>query len=174
MKKPDGDYTEGSPDLEERHFLDMSGGDPRRAIAESLVQNIPYGACVIAWHQSTESGIIKRLADVFPDLKDHLMSFTYRDPLKVFQDGAYYVKAMGGSCSIKSIAPALYPDDPGMNYHNLEGDIKNGGQAMNAIQMSKSMTPEEVERLRQSLLQYCALDTMAVVKILKKLYEVSK
>lgn len=174
MKKPDGDYTEGSPDLEERHFLDMSGGDPRRAIAESLVQNIPYGACVIAWHQSTESGIIKRLADVFPDLKDHLMSFTYRDPLKIFQDGAYYVKAMGGSCSIKSIAPALYPDDPGMNYHNLEGDIKNGGQAMNAIQMSKSMIPEGVERLRQSLLEYCALDTMAVVKILKKLYEVSK
>jgi hypothetical protein len=81
---------------------------------------------------------------------------------------------MGRRYSIKYVAPALYPNDPGMNYQNLEGNIKNGGQAMTAIHMSKSMTPEEVERLRQSLLQYCALDTMAVVKILKKLYEVSK
>jgi hypothetical protein len=174
MKKPDGDYTEGSPDLEERHFLDMSGGDPRRAIAESLVQNIPYGACVVAWSKSVESGIVERLAKAFPDLKDHLMSYTYEDPSRVFASGSYYVAAMGRRYSIKYVAPALYPNDPGMNYQNLEGNIKNGGQAMTAIHMSKSMTPEEVERLRQSLLQYCALDTMAVVKILKKLYEVSK
>ena len=174
MKKPDGDYTEGSPDLEERHFLDMSGGDPRRAIAESLVQNIPYGACVVAWSKSVESGIVERLAKAFPDLKDHLMSYTYEDPSRVFADGSYYVAAMGRRYSIKYVAPALYPNDPGMNYQNLEGNIKNGGQAMTAIHMSKSMTPEEVERLRQSLLEYCALDTMAVVKILKKLYEVSK
>lgn len=174
MMKPDGDYREGSPELEERHFLDISGGDPRRAIAESLVRDIPFGACVIAWHYSTEKGIVEKLAGAFPDLRDHLLSFTYRDPLKVFQDGLYYVKAMGGSCSIKSVAPALYPDDPGMDYHNLEGDIKNGMQAMTALQMSKSMTPEEVEKLRQSLLEYCALDTMAVVKILKKLFEAVK
>jgi hypothetical protein len=129
---------------------------------------------VVAWNESTERKIIERLGNAFPDLKDHLQSFTYEDPSKVFADGAYYVAAMGTRYSIKSVAPALYPDDPGMNYHNLEGNIKNGGQAMNAIQMSKSMTSEEVEQLRQALLAYCALDTMAVVKILKKLYEVSK
>lgn len=174
MKRPDGDYSEGSPDLEERHFLDISGNDPRRAIAQSLVKDIPYGACVAAWHESTERNIIAKLAAAFPDLKDHLLSFTYTDPSKLFQDGVYYVAAMGHKYSIKSVAPALFPDDPGMNYHNLEGEIQNGMQAMNAIRMSKSMGPEEVEKLRQSLLDYCGLDTMAVVKILKKLYEVVK
>ena len=171
MKKPEGVYTEGSPDLEERNFLDISGNDPRRAIAESLVRDIPYGACVAAWHYSTEKGIIERLAATFPDLKDHLLSFTYRDPLEVFKKGYYYVKAIGGSCSIKSVAPALYPDDPDMDYHNLEGDIKNGTQAMSAIGKAKGMSPEEVAKLRQALLAYCALDTMAVVRILQKLYE---
>jgi hypothetical protein len=174
MKKPDGDYTEGSPDLEECHFLDISGNDPRRAIAESLVQDIPYGACVVAWHKSTEAGIVEGLAKIFPDLADHLRSFSYEDPSKLFENGHYYVAAMGKRYSIKNVAPALYPNDPGMNYYNLEGDIKNGAQAMTAIHMSKSMTPEEVEQLRQALLAYCALDTMAVVKILKKLYEVVK
>jgi hypothetical protein len=174
MKRPDGDYTEGSADLEECHFLDMSGNDPRRAIAESLVQNIPYGACVAAWHKSTESGIVKCLAETFPDLKDHLLSFTYEDPSELFKDGYYYVVAMGNRYSIKNVAPSLYPQDKTMDYHNLEGDIKNGAQAMTAIHMSKSMTQKEVEQLRQDLLAYCALDTMSVVKILKKLYEVAK
>ena len=171
MKKADGDYSEGSSDLEECHFLDISGDDPRRAIAESLVHNIPYGACVAAWHYSTEKGIIKRLAELFPDLKDHLLSFTYRDPLGVFQKGHYYVKAMGGSCSIKSVAPALYPGDPSMDYHCLEGNIKNGTQAMSAIGKAKNMPTEDLKKLRQDLEAYCALDTMAVVKIIKRLYE---
>ena len=174
MKRPDGDYTEGSQELEERHFLDMSGNDPRRAMAESLVQNIPYGACVVAWSKRVESRIVKSLAEMFPDLKDHLLSFTYEDPSEVFENGHYYVAAMGKRYSIKNVAPALYPSDPEMNYYNLEGDIKNGAQAMTAIQMSKAMKPEEVEQLRQDLLAYCALDTMAVVKILKKLFEVTR
>ena len=174
MKRPDGDYTEGSADLEECHFLDMSGNDPRRAIAESLVQNIPYGACVVAWHKSTEAGIVEGLAKIFPDLADHLRSFSYEDPSKLFENGHYYVAAMGKRYSIKNVAPALYPNDLGMNYHNLEGNIKNGAQAMTAIQMSKAMKPEEVEQLRQDLLAYCALDTMVLVKILKKLYEVTR
>lgn len=174
MMRPDGDYTEGSPDLEERHFLDISGNDSRRAIAESLVQNIPYGASVVAWHKSTESGIVEGLAKIFPDLADHLRSFSYEDPSDVFRKGYYYVAAMGNRYSIKNVAPALYPHDPNMDYHKLEGDVHNGAQAMAAITMASHMTPEEVEKLRLDLEKYCALDTMAVVKILKKLYEVVK
>ena len=174
MKKPDGDYTEGGADLEEHHFLDISGNDPRRAIAESLVQNIPYGACVVAWNKSVESGVVNKLADLFPDLKDHLQSFSYEDPSEVFRKGDYYAAAMGNRYSIKYVAPALYPNDPSMNYKNLEGDVHNGAQAMAAISMSSQMTDEEVAKLRHDLEIYCALDTMAVVKILKKLYEVVK
>ena len=61
-----------------------------------------------------------------------------------------------------------------MPYHNLDGDVKNGAQAMAAIALSKHMTPEELAKLQQDLQVYCGLDTMAVVKILKKLYEVAK
>ena len=103
-----------------------------------------------------------------------LRSFTYEDPSEVFRKADYYVAAMGNRYSIKYVAPALYPDDPSMNYHNLDGDVKNGAQAMAAIAISKHMTPEELAKLQQDLQVYCGLDTMAVVKILKKLYEVAK
>jgi hypothetical protein len=72
------------------------------------------------------------------------------------------------------VAPALYPNDPSMNYKNLEGDVHNGAQAMAAITMASQMTDEAVAKLRHDLEIYCALDTMAVVKILKRLYEVVK
>lgn len=38
----------------------------------------------------------------------------------------------------------------------------------------KELSPDELEQLRQDLETYGALDTLAVVKILKKLYETSK
>ena len=181
MKVPDGDYSEGSPDIDESHFIDISGGDPRRAIAESLVKDIPYGASVVAYHESTERNIIKRLAELFPDLADHLLSFgyinskgekRYIDPLPLFQGGYYYTSAMRTKFSIKSVLPALYPNDPTLDYHNLEGSVKNGTQAMTAISKVNEATPEERIKIEEDLIKYCALDTFAVVKVIKKLYEV--
>jgi hypothetical protein len=81
---------------------------------------------------------------------------------------------MGKSFSLKSVAPALYPDDKDMDYHNLDGDVKNGTQAMNVYLKIKDYTTEEKEKIEDDLEKYCALDTLAVVKILKKLYEVCK
>ena len=170
VESPETEFT----DVKEAHFLDLSGADTRRAIAESLVKNIPYGACVVAYHESTERNIIDRLAKYCPDLADHLLSFAYKDPLKLFENGNYYVKAMGKSFSLKSVAPALYPDDKDMDYHNLEGDVKNGTQAMNVYLKIKDYITEEKEKIEHDLEKYCALDTLAVVKILKKLYEVCK
>ena len=39
---------------------------------------------------------------------------------------------------------------------------------------AQKITAEEIEKLRVDLERYCALDTLAVVKILKKLYEDAK
>jgi hypothetical protein len=157
--------------LEEKHFIDISGEDSRRAIAEKLVNDIPFGACLAACNKGTESSIIKKLAERYKDLRDHLMSFRYVDPQDLFQNGHYYNARMGNSFSIKSILPALYPDDADMNYQNLEGEVKNGSGAMNAIHKAKQLEGEALEKYKRDLIEYCALDTYAIVKVLKKLYE---
>ena len=81
---------------------------------------------------------------------------------------------MHGSFSIKKVLPALFPDDPELDYHNLTGGVQNGDDAMTIYPKMGKMTPEEREKTRRALLDYCGLDTYAMVKVWEKLVEVSK
>ena len=91
-------------------------------------------------------------------------------PLFVY-GGYYYTEAMKGSHSIKYVLPALFPDDPELDYHNLEG-VHHGGEAMDTFKRMADMDPDELEEWRGYLLKYCELDTYAMVKIWEKLMEV--
>ena len=121
-----------------------------------------------------------------------------------FRAGDYYVPAMGGSFSIKSVLPALFPNDPELDYHNLDDRCQNGGDAMNIfprlqqleqslpkqgmlsqdgkLSMVDSLMPlseqirilEEINASRQALLNYCKLDTWAMVKVWEKLKEMAE
>ena len=158
--------------LEHKEFLAREGTDPRRALAEQLVKDIPKGVCSLAYNMSFEKTVIKRLAETFPDLADALMDIhdNMHDLMIPFKDQSYYSAAMQGSYSIKFVLPALYPDDPELDYHNLEG-VHNGGEASAAFAEMTSHTPREIAKIRQNLLKYCGLDTYAMVKVLRKLKE---
>lgn len=81
---------------------------------------------------------------------------------------------MQGSFSIKKVLPALFPNDPTLDYHNLEGGVQNGGEAMTIYPQIQYMKPEEQEKTRKALLEYCKLDTLAMVRVWEKLVEVSR
>ena len=157
-------------ELQHREFLGVSGKDPRRDIAEALCRDIPADACVTAFHKSTECGILRKLGEEFPDLADHLnvVADHVADLLVPFQSGWYYKKEIGGSFSIKSVLPAICPDDPELDYHELEG-VHNGTEAMTIFPQIQYMTPEEQEQVRKNLLAYCRLDTLAMVKVWEEL-----
>ena len=69
---------------------------------------------------------------------------------------------------------ALFPDDPSLNYHNLDERVQNGGDAMTIFLKIKDMSPKEQEVTCKALLEYCKLDTLAMVKIWQKLCEFVK
>lgn len=157
-----------------REFLAKSdGSDPRRALAEQLCKDIPKDICTLAYHKSTEFNIINKLAEDFPDLASHLLNISnnIKDLSDPFKDGHYYVSAMGKSFSIKSVLPAMFPNDPSLNYHNLDDRVQNGTEAMDIFPKIKNMQPEEASATREALLRYCELDTMALVKVLERMYE---
>ena len=79
---------------------------------------------------------------------------------------------MSGSFSIKSVLPAIYPDDPTLDYHNLEG-VHNGSEAMDLFPRLKDMPAEERAQAERNLLKYCELDTYAMVKVYEELVRVS-
>ena len=157
-------------ELLHEEFLADGEGDPRRALAEKLCADIPENVCVLAYNKAFECTRIKELAEVYPDLADHLLAIrdNIKDLLDPFQAGYYYNRAMGGSFSIKSVLPAIFPDDPSLNYHNLEG-VHNGGEAMSLFPKICKMPPAEREKARHNLLKYCELDTFAMVKVWQEL-----
>ena len=90
------------------------------------------------------------------------------DLLDPFRKGWYYRREIGGSFSIKSVLPAICPDDPELDYHALEG-VHNGTEAMSVYPALQYMEPEEREKARRDLLAYCRLDTLAMVKVWEEL-----
>lgn len=159
--------------LKHKEFLAEAGIDPRRKLAEKLVEDIPSNVCVLAYNMSFEKTVIKKLAESYKDLSNKLMQIhdNIKDLMMPFYNRDYYVKEMQGSYSIKYVLPALYPNDPELDYHNLPV-VHNGGEASDTFLSLKEKLKEEQEWLRNGLLDYCKLDTYAMVKIWEKLGEI--
>lgn len=155
---------------EHKEFLAKEGIDPRYELAKKLVNDIPTYVTVLAYNMGFEKGVIKKLAHNFPDLSDKLMAIheNIKDLMLPFQNKDYYTPSMRGSYSIKYVLPALVPDMANA-YKELEF-IQNGGDAMQTYpRLSNIEDNEEVKKLRSALLEYCKLDTLAMVKVLEKL-----
>lgn len=60
-----------------------------------------------------------------------------------------------------------------LDYHNLEG-VHNGGEAMDLFPKIKDLPPEEQAVARKNLLEYCKLDTYAMVKVWEELLRVCR
>ena len=166
------EYEDGH--LEHKEFLGHSI-DPRREIAEQLCKDIPMDACVLAYNKTFECGRIEELAILYPDLSEHLLNMKDHvvDLIVPFKSGNYYHINMGGSNSIKYVLPALCPNDPNLDYHALPV-VHNGGEAMDIYPKMLAAEPKEQERIRDGLLKYCCLDTLAMVKVLQKVIEKTK
>ena len=158
-------------ELKHSEYLGDSVSDPRRALAEQLCCEIPRGVCTTAYNKGFECGRIRELASAYPDLSDHLNDIADHiiDLIEPFRQKMVYLSEMNGSFSIKQVLPSLYPDDPELDYHNLDGSVHNGGEAMNIYPLIAKMSPEDADAARKSLFKYCCLDTLAMVRIWEKL-----
>lgn len=158
--------------LQHHEYLAAPGKDPRRELLNTLLERVPGGACIIAWNQSFEIGVLRRLAGFFPDSRDQVERWieNFRDLMQPFKSRDIYLWQAKGSYSIKPILPLLAPE---LSYENLDG-VANGGDAMEAWhKMSAADDPDEVARIRDALLEYCKLDTLAMVRILDRILELN-
>ncbi|MBM4387759.1 MAG: DUF2779 domain-containing protein, partial [Deltaproteobacteria bacterium] len=107
----------------------------------------------------------------FPEQKkriDRIVKNT-RDLIVPFRNKDIYYPEFNGSYSLKAVLPALIPE---MRYDALE--VQDGEMASNAyLRMRKSGDSAEIASIRKALLEYCRLDTLAMVKILEKMREMA-
>lgn len=152
-------------------FLARPGVDPRRELAERLLAVIPEQACILTYNQAFERGVLRELAALFPDLAAAIERRldNVRDLMLPFRRRDVYCWQMRGSYSIKEVLPALVPE---LSYQGLV--VADGQAAMQAYQqMTMLGEGEKLERLRTALLEYCRLDTLAMVKIVEALARIA-
>ena len=160
------EYENGT--LEHKEFLAQDSVDSRYEIAKRLCEDIPTNVTVLAYNMSFEKGVITRLAYSFSAFEKHLLAINenMQDLMIPFQKKWYVTPTMQGSYSIKYVLPALVHEFE-KAYKELDG-VQNGSQAMNAFANMSKLNDDKKQKMRNSLLEYCKLDTLAMVKILEK------
>jgi len=157
-------------ELQHREYLADPSQDPRIGFIEQLTQDCGSTGDILVYNIGFERGKLNDLINVFPEYSNELRGIVNRlkDLMIPFQQKWYYTPEMRGSYSIKSVLPALVPE---LSYNDL--DIKEGGTASNTfLSMVNGTFEGDVEETRKQLLEYCKLDTYAMVKILDILKEV--
>ena len=157
-------------ELEHREYLADPSQDPRIGFIKQLIHDCGSSGDILVYNIGFEKGKLKDLIEVFPEYSNELRGIVNRlkDLMIPFQQKWYYIPEMRGSYSIKYVLPALVPE---LSYNDLE--IKEGGMASNTfLSMVNGTFEGDVKQTRKQLLEYCELDTFALVKILEKLIQV--
>ncbi|MBL7045901.1 MAG: DUF2779 domain-containing protein, partial [Parcubacteria group bacterium] len=140
-----------------------------RGLIDTLKEHISPIGSVVVWYESFEKGRNAELAELYPEDSGFLEDLNNRvfDLMKVFKKDYLHPDFLG-SASIKKVLPVLLPE---LSYKSL--DIQDGTMALSEWEkmIKGDMEQKDVTKTRENLLKYCALDTLAMVEIYKKLKE---
>ncbi len=153
--------------IEHKEYLANPSQDPRIGFIEQLIEDCSNSGDILVYNIGFERGKLNDLIEIFPEYSNKLEGIINRlkDLMIPFQQKWYYTPEMRGSYSIKAVLPALVPE---LSYNDL--DIKDGGTASNTfLSMINGTFQGNIEEARRQLLEYCKLDTFAMVKILEKI-----
>jgi len=159
-----------SPEAELRHeeFLQRDNANPLEPLSKTLKSQIGDSGSVITWNMSFEKSCNTVIGSMLPDYTDFYEKLNERivDLMIPFSRSWYVDKDFKGSASIKNVLPVLVPE---LSYKVL--GIHEGGAAqrlwMEAVLDGKR--DGEKNQILSDLIEYCGLDTMAMVEIYKKL-----
>lgn len=167
-------HTIDAPGMAPRQtgFLSTGSGDPAREVAEHLRDAMEGDiGTVLVWYEAFEKGRNDEMAEMYPDLVGFFQEVNARtvDLMKVFSDNLYVHPDFKGRTSIKKVLPVLAPE---LDYGKL-----GIGEGMTAtIKWYRAarwsgLDDSERQKIFNDLLEYCELDTWAMVRIY---YELQK
>jgi hypothetical protein len=155
--------------LEHFSFLGDGIRDPRSELLISMLQHLGTTGSILCYNMNFEKQRIKELATLYPNFEKELLAINERvvDLMIPFARRWYYHPDFKGSYSIKAVLPVLIPE---LRYDVLP--IQEGGMASLAYVQLKWQDDETISLQRQQLMDYCKMDTLAMVKILEYLRQV--
>ncbi len=160
--------------VEHREWLAEPGQDPQEESIEELLAATAGARCVAAYHASFERSRINELATRFPQYAERLGDLAAKliDLLPLVRGNVYH-RGFHGSFSLKSVLPALVPEE---SYAHLT--VADGYTAATALEAyllePEAMSDAEREKTRLDLLAYCKQDTWSLVVLARALRELSR
>jgi len=166
-------HIQDSPGAELRHldFLQRENANPLEPLSKTLKSQIGDSGSVITWNMGFEKSCNTLIGSLLPEYTEFYEKLNERivDLMIPFSNGWYADKDFKGSASIKNVLPVLVPE---LSYKVL--GIQEGGAAqrlwMEAVLDGKRES--EKEKILDDLVEYCGLDTLAMVEIYNKLQSV--
>ncbi|MBU0580785.1 MAG: DUF2779 domain-containing protein [Candidatus Margulisbacteria bacterium] len=149
-------------------FLAKGNKDPRPEFIEQLKSVLGNKGSIIAFNAGFEKKAIEVCVQAAADYQSWAEVVFARivDLILPFRNFDYYHPAQNGSASLKKVLPALV----GKSYDNM--DIGDGMTASREY-FRVTYTPEnkDKEKILKALEEYCSLDTLGMVDIVNKLYD---
>lgn len=157
------------PNGELEHYEYLARDDqelPAHDLLKALSEQVGVTGSVVTWNKSFETGRNREMAVQYPEYKDLMESINDRvfDLMEIFSKQHYVHHDFKGGHSIKKVLPVLVD---GFSYDEL--DIRNGQAAAQRWYEAVTDSEADKEATFKSLLEYCKLDTLAMVEIYKTL-----
>lgn len=166
-------HIKDTPTSKMRHeeYLLTEKYDNREEVAKLLIKYLNKKGSIIVYSASYERNKIISLRDDLPHLANELENIITRiiDLEKPFDNRIVYKKEMKGYSSIKVVLPAMCKEMEEA-YKKLPL-VHNGADAITYYKKMIKSTGDKKEYIRKALLDYCCLDTLAMVEILNELYK---
>jgi len=167
IKSPDGN-------LEHIEWLAEGPEDSRTAMAQALVTALEGVDAVLAYDAPFKKKCLEAVAAANPELAPQIqeISSKVKDLLPIVRDHVYHPDFMG-SFSLKSVLPALVPD-----LNRRSSKVKNGHSASALLHRllfhGEPQKAAQREKMRRNLLDYCATDSLALVRLKERLDELAE
>lgn len=162
-----------SGEIEHKEYIHKDQTTPIHIIADKLREDIGDTGHVIVWNKSFEGKCHEDLAFVNPELSPFLLNLNARiyDLMEIFRKMLYLHNDFKGKYSIKNVLPVMCPE---LSYNGL--DVSNGTEAVVEYEsIIFEDVPSEVKNSKfEALLEYCKLDTWAMVRIFQELQKMIK
>lgn len=146
-------------------YLGSPPEDPRPGLIKKLINDLGDTGSIVVYNSGFETGRLRELARDFPEYETAIEEVLTRivDLMDPFRSKHLYTPDMQGSYSIKKVLPALVPQ---MTYNDL--DVQEGGMAsLTYASLYEDKDESSRNAKREGLLEYCKMDTLAMVEILK-------
>jgi len=162
------------PGAKPKHISFLADGisNPIPKFMQSLKDNLGDKGDIVVYNQSYEISKLREAAALLPEFED-LVNGNFlkriKDLLIPFRNFDYYDSRQCGSASIKKVLPVMSD----LKYNDLQ--INNGVDASLEFERITfgNVSEEEKKKIRDALEKYCEMDTLAEIRIVEKLMEIS-